>query len=176
VGIAALAVASLGASARADLAVASPFLPANAQAAGAAAGPAGPIELRGVMPMPDGVAYCIYEVAKKKASWVGLNEAGHDFVVRTADPASDSVTVDYQGRRLKLTLRSSKVASSGTAVAAPSAIDSTVVVNPSPADEQKRLDAVAQEVRRRRLDREKAMQEARPGLNPGGAPPSVPNR
>ncbi len=176
-GIAALAVASLLASARADLAVASPFLPANAQAAGAAAGPAGPIELRGVMPMPEGVAYCIYDVAKKKAAWVGLNESGHDFVVRTADPANDSVTVDYQGRPLKLTLKSSKVASSGAAVAAaPSAIASTVVVNPSPADEQKRLDAVAQEVRRRRLEREKAMQEAPPGLTPGGAPPSVPNR
>jgi hypothetical protein len=38
------------------------------------------------------------------------------------------------------------------------------------ADEQKRLDAVATEVRRRRLEREKAYQ------TPGTTPPAAPNR
>lgn len=170
-------------AARADLVVASPFLPASAQAAGGAAGPSGPIELRGVMAMPEGMAYCIYDVAKKKASWVGLNEAGHDFVVKGSDADTDTVTVDYQGRSMHLTLRTAKVASSGTAAAAiagpgaNAAIASTVVVNPTPADEQKRLDAVAQEVRRRRLEREKAIQAPQPGQAPGGGPPPAsPNR
>ncbi len=159
------------ATARADLAATSPFLPANAAALGSAAGPSGPIELRGVMSMPEGPAFCIYDVAKKKAVWVGLNEAGHEFTVKSSDPASDSVSVDYQGRPMKLTLRTAKVSSAGSpAVAAPSAVASSVVVNPSPADEQKRLDAVAQEVRRRRQEREKAMQD------PNAAPPAVPNR
>jgi hypothetical protein len=52
-------------------------------------------------------------------------------------------------------------------------------VNPSPADEQKRLDAVAQEVRRRRLEREKAVQTTQEGAGgpvPGGTPPPGPNR
>src|ERR1700684_2322158 len=87
----ALAVGTL----RADLASNSPFVPANVAAAGAAAGPSGPIALRGIMPTADGVAYCIYDTAKKKDVWVGLNESGHDFVVKSADASSDSVSVQY---------------------------------------------------------------------------------
>jgi hypothetical protein len=159
------------AAARADLVATSPFLPANAAALGAAAGPSGPIELRGMMSMPEGPAFCIYDVAKKKAVWVGLNESGHDFVVKSADPASDTVSVDYQGRPMRLALRTAKVGSAGPpAMPVASAVASSVVVNPTPADEQKRLDAVAQEVRRRRMEREKAMQD------PGAAPPPAPNR
>jgi hypothetical protein len=161
--------------ARADLAGASPFLPANATAAGAAAGPSGPIELRGVMSTPDGLAYCIYDTAKKRDVWVGLNESGHDFVVKSADATSDSISVQYQGRSMKLTLRTAKVASAGPARAdlaaavAPNPL-SQVGLNPSPADEQKRLDAVAQEVRRRKMEREKAAMEAQNGV---AAPPPV---
>jgi len=181
-GLLALSAAGLAAPARADLVASSPFLPANAQGAGAASGPSGPIELRGISPMSDGASFLIYDVAKKKSAWVGLNEQGHDFMVKSADPENDTVTVDYQGRPLKLTLRVAKVASSGAAsaatggAAAPSAVASSVVVNPTPADEQKRLDAVAQEVRRRRLEREKAIQETQPGQAPGGSPPASPNR
>ena len=58
----------------ADLAPTSPFLPANSEASpGAASGPSGPIELRGVMPTANGTAYCIYDTVKKKDVWV---EAG----------------------------------------------------------------------------------------------------
>lgn len=172
------AAVSLGcaAASRADLAPASPFLPANAAAAGAQAGPSGPIELRGVMETSDGLAYCIYDTTKKRNVWVGLNESGHDFVVRSADSATDSVKVDYQGRSMKLTLHTAKVASSGAAQAAPPASGSPgpMVLNPSPADEQRRLDAVSQEVRRRRMEREKAALDSQNG-QPQGPPPS-PNR
>ncbi len=178
VPVAALAAALLTVPARAELAPASPFLPANAQASDAAGGPSGPLELRGVMETPEGTSYCIYDVAKKRSTWVGVNEAGHDFTVKSAEPAGEGVMVDYQGRPLRLTLHKSKIASSGAATAPvapagnPSAIASTVVLNPSQADEQRRLDAVAQEVRRRRMEREKAAQAAQPGQ----APPSIPNR
>jgi hypothetical protein len=177
-GLLVLVAAGLPVAVRADLVGSSPFLPANAQGAGAASGPSGPIELRGISPMSGGAAFLIYDVAKKKSAWVGINEPGHDFVVKSADAENDTVTVDYQGRPLKLTLRVAKVASSGTASAAtggapaPSAVASSVVVNPTPADEQKRLDAVAQEVRRRRLEREKAIQDTQAGQ----APPASPNR
>jgi hypothetical protein len=163
---------------RADLALSSPFLPANAAAAGAASGPVGPIELRGVMSTPGGPAYCIYDTAKKKSVWVGLNETGHDFLVKSADSAADSVSVQYQGRSLTLTMRTAKVASAGPAtipaVMQPGGPQGgpQVSLNPSPADEQKRLDAVAQEVRRRKQEREKAVMDAQNGV----APPMVPNR
>jgi hypothetical protein len=108
----------------------------------------------------------------------GLNERGNDFVVKAADPARESVTVDFQGRSLQLVLRTAKVASSGAAAGprppAP-AVASSVVVNPSMADEQRRLDAVAQEVRRRRRSarrRPRKRTARRPG--PGRAPASRP--
>jgi hypothetical protein len=180
----AFAALAWAATARADLAPSSPFIPAGSAAASAQAGPSSPIELRGEMATSEGVSYCIYDTAKKKDVWVGLNEAGHDFVVKTADPATDSVTVDYQGRSLLLTLRTAKVASSGPPpTGAPEArgpqpnpsLASSVVLNPTAADEQRRLDAVAQEVRRRRMERERAAMGAQNGLVPG-QPPPAPNR
>jgi hypothetical protein len=166
-------VAAAG-SLRADLAPASPFLPANGAAAGIAAGPAGPIELRGVMSTQTGAAFCIYDTAKKRDVWVGLNETGHDFVVKSADAGADSVSVQYQGRTMTLTLRASKVASAGAAGFPPVVPPGgpQVAINPSPADEQRRLDAVAQEVRRRKQEREKAILDTQNGV----APPMVPNR
>jgi hypothetical protein len=126
------------------------------------------------MPTAGGYAYCIYETAKKKDEWIGLNEPGHAFVVKSADPAKETVRVDYEGRTISLTLKVAKVASSGPAGAmgplqgaAPGAF-----VGASAADEQRRLDQVAQEVRRRRLEREKALQAAQQGL----PRPQMPNR
>ena len=158
---------------RADLAGASPFLPPNAAAAAGQGGPSGPVELRGIMGTGGGFAYCIYDTAKKTSSWVGLNEKGNDFVVRSADPAHESVTVDYQGQTLKLVLHTAKIASSGLApVAQPAtAVASSVVVNPSMADEQRRLDAVAEEVRRRRAERMRALNAA--STNPPSTPPNT---
>ena len=176
--VSASAALGWGGSLRADLAQSSPFLPLSLTAAGGPAGPAGPVELRGIMSNSDGTAYCIYDTAKKTSAWVKLNEAGNDFVVRSADPAGDSVTVDFRGQSLKLVLRTAKVASAGAAPAPPNTVSSAVVLNPSPVDEQRRLDAVAQEVRRRRLERERAAQAAQPGGGqaPGATPPAVPNR
>jgi hypothetical protein len=169
---AALLAAALtaGGPLRAELAASSPFLPSGTLAAGAAAGPAGPIELRGVMTTPEGAAFCIYDTAKKKNVWVGLNEPGHDFVVKTADASSDSVTVSYQGRTMKLDLHTAKVASAPAQATPAGPVASSVVVNPSPADEQRRLDAVAQEVRRRRAERERSAQDSGPPA-PLGPPP-----
>jgi hypothetical protein len=171
--LSALILAALAPRLRADLAPASPFLPANTSAQGAAAGSSGPIELRGIMATSDGVQFCIYDSAKKKDVWVGLNETGNDFVVRTADPSQDRASVEYQGRIIRLDLHSAKVTSAGAAGQPPmaSAIATSQTLSTSPADEQKRLDAVAQEVRRRRLERERAMQQP-----PGAPAPGAPNR
>jgi hypothetical protein len=179
-----LAAAALGPAGvlRADLAPTSPFLPPNSTAAGAQAGPSGPVELRGIMSTSGGVAYCIYDTAKKSSAWVGLNEGGYDFVVKSAEAASDTVTVDFQGRSLKLVLRTAKVTSAapvggpGGTLGIPGATPA-VAMAPSPADEQKRLDAVAQEVRRRRMERERAVQAVPDGSPaPGGGPVPGPNR
>jgi hypothetical protein len=145
--------------ARSDLAQSSPFLPPGLTGPTAPGGPAGPIELRGVMATAQGAAYCIYDVAKRSGTWVGLNETGNDFVVRSVDATGEGVTVDYKGSPVKLTLRTPKVASAGLAgnpAIASNPMTLAPVLNPTPADEQRRLEAVASEVRRRRLERERA--------------------
>jgi hypothetical protein len=164
------------AAARGDLAPSSPFLPRNQAGGPAQGGPAGPVELRGVMETSQGAAYCIYDTAKKTSSWVGLNESGHDFVVKSADAAGENVTVDFKGQTLRLALRTAKVASAGPAGAVSAAgaapVATSAVLNPTPADEQRRLDAVAAEVRRRKMERERAIQDAQNG----NVQPSAPNR
>ena len=175
------AIAAGPAAARADLAQASPFLPANVADSAAKGGAAGPVELRGVMSTEQGTEYCIYDTVRKTSAWVGLNESGNGFVVKSADPGGDSVTVDFQGRTMRLVLRTAKVASAGSAVPMqagmagnPSAVTQSVVLNPTAADEQRRLDAVAAEVRRRQQERLKAAQAA--ANAPAGAAPGAPNR
>jgi len=161
----------------ADLAQSSPFLPSSLSASGAKAGADGPVELRGVMSTSDGTEYCIYDAVKRTSAWVGLNETGNAFVVKSADPGGERVTVEFQGRMVNLELRTAKVASAGPAVAQPgtvqvfdrSSLTQSVVLNPSPADEQRRLDAVAAEVRRRRQERENASRAA------AAAAPVAPN-
>jgi hypothetical protein len=172
---------------RADLASSSPFLPAGVTGAAAGAGPAEPVELRGIMSLPEGMAYCIYDAAKKTSAWVGLNETGNEFVVKSADPANDSVTVTVQGRDIRLALKASKVVSAGAGNAGSPVppgpgggpgLTNAVSINPTPGDEQRRLDAVAAEVRRRRQEREKATQGAANAAAGQPAPPapSAPNR
>jgi len=161
--------------ARADLAQASPFLPRDQPGTAQAGGPAGPVELRGIMATDGGFAFCIYDTAKKTGTWVGLNEPGYDFVVKSADPARDIATVTYQGRDLKLELRTSKVASAGAPQVGNPEAPPAAGLNAPPGDEQRRLDAVANEVRRRRMEREKAAQlNGATGL-PAPAP-AIPNR
>ena len=168
------AASCLACGARADLAQASPFLAPNSPAAAAgAAGSTGPVELRGVMSTDQGTQFCIYDTDRKSSVWVGLNEPGYDFTVKSMNAASDTATVTYKGSSMQLTLRTAKVASAGPAqVSGPANVPGrpNPALAPNAADEQRRLDAVAAEVRRRRLEREKAYQ------NPGTTPLPAPNR
>lgn len=162
---------------RAQLAASSPFLPAAAAGASTVTEGA-PIELRGVMETRSGMSFCIFDPAKKVSAWVRLNEKEHDFVVKSYDATNESVTVEHGGRVLTLGMRAVKVASSGQATApaplpstgmpnVPTPVTQSVVVNPTPADEARRLEAVATEVRRRRALREQASIQA------ANAPPVV---
>jgi len=154
-------------------------------AAGAAVTEGAPIELRGVMETHAGMSFCIFDPARKVSAWVKLNEKDHDFVVKTYDANNETVTVDHGGRALTLALRAVKVASSGQASApaslpspgmpmVPNALTQSVVANPTPADEQRRLEAVAAEVRRRRALREQASLQAASAPPVVEAPPAQP--
>jgi hypothetical protein len=152
---------------------ASPFMPhsvatPNAPTAGA------PIEFRGFMETSEGMRFRLYDPARKAGVWVKLNErdATLDVVAKqfTDTPNSETLVVEHQGRTLTLAQRVSKVVSSGSAMQGapppppqmsnvPQAVTQAVVVNPTPADEARRLEAVASEVARRRALREQASQQ-----------------
>lgn len=86
----------------------SPFLPPNNSQG--AAQEATPLELRSVLKAGSVYEFSLYDTAKKQSTWVGLNESGHDFLIKAFDPANDSVTVEQRSRTYKLTLKEAKIA------------------------------------------------------------------
>ena len=180
-----------GSQAGAQLASNSPFLPAQ-NAAGPATPTAGaPLEYGGFLEDRDGRLFRVISTSQKKGAWVRLNEreATLDFTLKQHDPDQNTVTVEQQGRTMTLELRKPKVVSSGSAAQAmspppmpmqpgnpmPAAVTQAVVLNPSPADEANRLNAVATEVQRRRALREQASQTVNStGIQPAVPPPPPP--
>jgi hypothetical protein len=159
-----------------------PFTPP--QAIQQAAAPATPtqLEFRAFMDAGGGPQFRIVEPAKKTGVWLKVGERASelDVVVKKFD-GEKRLEVEFQGRPLTLTLREGKVISGGTpaqmmpAMPAPPppanvapAVTQSVVVNPTPADEARRLEAVAAEVARRRALREQASNAVQ---NPGAPPP-----
>lgn len=136
----------------------SPFIPVNSPTTAMRAADGTTFELRGIMSTTGGTMYCIYDPVKKSSTWVGLNEKGGSFVVRGTDGAHDTVTLDAGGQMMTLGLRQAKVASlpGGASALPPGGAMSNVVLKPTPEDEQRRLQAIAEEVRRRRELRERA--------------------
>ena len=159
---------------------ASPFLP-PAAAAPAAAAPAGSLEYGGYLTTAQGRVFRVIDKSRKGGAggvFLRLEERdpGLDVVVKAFDPRTDTLTVEQQGRTFTLEERKARIAPAAASVApaapvagplpvnvAPAVIQS-VVPNPSPADEQRRLEAVAAEVARRRALREQG------GQAPGAVP------
>jgi len=164
----------------AQLASKSPFLPP--QPSGGAAPTAGaPLEFRGTMETPDGGKQVrIVDPARKSGAWlkVGERDATLDVTVKQYDEAHDTVTLEHEGKPLTLAEHVARVASAGVAQQMPmpmpapnappmpAAVTNSVVLNPTPAQEQARLEAVAAEVARRRALREQAAQQINQGVQP----------
>lgn len=186
--LAGLVLAATG-TAGAQLAAKSPFVPPAAAAVNAPTA-GGPLEYRGFIETGNGVQFRVYDSAKKLGAWVKLNERNPEFdlVAKEYNDSNKTLTVEHQGRVLTLAERQAKVVSSGTAAQAipppqvasvapanvPPAVTQAVVLNPSPADEQRRLEAVAAEVSRRRALREQATQQISQGVPQPVSPPQPP--
>lgn len=175
-----LASLLLGLVARADttLAPSSPFAPA---AGSAAAAENQPLELRGIMMDGAGYRFSVFDPVRKTGQWVRLNEPGHDFTVRTHDVARDTVTLDFQGRVLTLSLHTAKV----VAVAVPEAPAGPRPTGASPGfgpvpkpptpEEAARFNRAVEEINRRRALREKSPGPVpAPTTNPVTSPGPLP--
>ncbi len=106
----AIALMSTIRSARADsnLLENSPFLPTS-QAAAAAQQPA-PLELRSIVKEGGQYEFSLYDSAKKRSTWIRLNEPGNDFLVKAFDPANNAITVEQHSLTYTLTLKEARIA------------------------------------------------------------------
>ncbi|MDP3068925.1 MAG: hypothetical protein Q8N18_01495 [Opitutaceae bacterium] len=155
--------------AQAQLASKSPFMPAQAAGASAPASNA-PLEYRGYLEIGGMRQFRLYDPEKKVSVWVQLNERHADLNVLAKEHDADAgtLTVEHRGTVHKLAIRVGKILAGGApppptvAASIPSnvapAVVQSVVVNPTPADEQRRLESVAAEVARRRALRNQAEQ------------------
>jgi hypothetical protein len=171
-----LAIASVaGASARAvDLTANSPFAPPNGSVDATVTPANSPLELHGILAMPDGYKFNLCDQSGHVNVWIGLNAAGQPFVVRSQDVAHNRVTVEYQGRELTLTLAQPKITPMYMPQQ-PMYMPQQPMQQPmmggmppqmqpgaigaSPQDERMRLERIAEEIRRRRAMREAAQQQ-----------------
>jgi len=144
-----------------DLVKSSPFMPGD-QESSAVVAPTenATVEFRGMITTKDGMLFGLYDRTKQIGAWVRKEDKDADFVVQSYDEASDLVVVNYHGQKFNLTLSSAKIAT-----AAPSAPPSLPVAGqtgtqaPGGAavvrvDDQRRLESIAAEVRRRRALRQ----------------------
>jgi hypothetical protein len=174
-----LAGTAAGLRGESAVAISSPFLPPGA-AAPAATPNGGPIEYHGYMVTPDGgERFSIYSTSKKTATWVGLNDAGGPYLVRShrlIGNTTDQITVDYQGSSLVLALKEAKTISVATpklptpvpfVSGATSAAAPAVAGNPPNLPAGASLDEWAAEVQRRRqLRQQQSNQPAAPVATP----------
>lgn len=184
-GVAAFA----GARAVAQGTVRSPFLPPQASGSSAPTQDA-PLEYRGYLLTEEGLQFRIYDPARKAGAWVKLNERNPDFdvIAKQHNTDHESLTIEHGGKVLTLAERKAKIVSAGNlaqatppppaappgpAINVAPAVTQSVVLNPTPADEQRRLEAVAAEVARRRALREQATQQIGQGTQAQVAVPQV---
>ena len=174
-----LVLSVAGASARAvELTPNSPFSPPSSNADANATPANSPLELHGILAMPDGYKFNLCDQAGHVNVWLGLNAAGQPFVVRSHDVAHNRVTVEYQGRELTLSLAKAKVtpmAMQQQMMPQPQMMGQPPiqpgVVSASPQDERQRLERIAEEIRRRRAMRAQAQQQQfPPGVSQTPAP------
>lgn len=150
----------------------SPFLPPDAQAAPVAADDA-PLQFIGFFGEGENMRYCVYDPARRRSVWLRAGDVDGPIQLQSFDAENRTVNVVHQGQPLTLKLQTAKLAQGGSGgggatvgplpVAGAQAgggnpLVNTVVTNPTPADEARRLEAVAAEVRRRRAMRQAAAQ------------------
>ena len=124
------------------------------------------LEFRGVIASREGTVFGFYDRARNQGGWVRQNEAAAEFNVLGYDHARTVVTVDYQGQKLSLALSSAKIESAAPSAiplvtAAPLGAPAAPAVTGANPNDQRKLESIAAEVRRRR-----ALRQSTPAVTP----------
>lgn len=146
----------------------SPFLPPNTPAETAlTVTENASLQFVGQLGEGDGAMYSVFNPSTRRSVWLRVGEETETFSLQSYDADTETVRVVQGGQVVTLRLGTAKAAAGGGAVAAGplpmvggNALTNTVRMNPTPADEARRLEAVAAEVRRRRALRQQAAEQA----------------
>lgn len=141
----------------------SPFGTSRTGAPGS--GTSEPLEFRAVLEENGNRIFSIYETATHRSSWVDLNDPVNEFSVKEYDAAHDSVTVEYQGKPLKLALKRAAPVVSAAPVTLPGNVApppnrNVPVVQVQVAPQQ--LQQIRDEINRRRALRQQPVVPANP--------------
>ncbi|MBA3848739.1 MAG: hypothetical protein C0502_01930, partial [Opitutus sp.] len=134
-----------------------------------------PLEFRGTFTDSGERFFSILDTASRRAEWVGLNEPGRPFTVKSYNAEKESIVLELQGRPMELKLHAARVASApmpmpAVAQTGPAAQPPRPAVAQPTTTEAQRLAQVAEEIRRRRALRQQAQQQ-QGGTVPNAAPP-----
>jgi hypothetical protein len=134
-----------------------------------------PLEYHGFMHTSDGFQFRVHDPARRSGAFVKLNvnESDLRLIARSYDPENQTLTVEREGRVYTLPERKAKVrptgplsvpglSSSRPASDMPARVVAAVALNPTPAQERERLDAITAELNRRRALRAQAEVPATP--------------
>ena len=135
----------------------SPFLPNGSDISKDTQTDPDSLQLRGLLTTSYGTRYCIYDPGAKRSIWLSEKQPNDAFMIESANPKAGIVVLVQQGRRVTLAMSEGKVTSTSTSVGASPAL-TRVVLNPTQKDEQRRLQAITEEITRRRQLREQQLQ------------------
>lgn len=124
------------------------------------------LEFRGVFADKGEYFFSLIETSTHRGYWVGLDETGNPFTIRSYDAGSETVTVEYQGRTLTLTLQRAKIIASAPSPLVGPAPGTTLVPQPTAGTPEAQI---IEEIRRRRALRLQAGPTVTP--TPVGTPP-----
>ena len=142
----------------------SPFAPAGVPGQ---PGSGAPLEFRGVFMDQGEYFFSLFNPATKASVWVGLNESGQEFSVRSYDEGAQTIVADFKGRSFTLGLSKAPMMATSPSVPTPPTVAGAAMPTPAPAasanpTEAKRLADLAAEIRRRRALRQQTVPP--PGL------------
>ncbi len=127
----------------------SPFAPPKDDSTGETPTEQGALEFRGMVMEGGETTFSVFDTTANKARWLRVGE-GDSFKIKHFDAGTNQLEVEQQGKSLKLLLKRSTIQAGNPVVAAPQAGGQPSVRLGDPANDTRRLETVAAEVRRRR--------------------------
>lgn len=127
----------------------SPFAPPKDESTGETPADQGVLEFRGMVMEGGETTFSVFDATANKARWLRVGE-GDSFKIKHFDAGTNQLEVEQQGKSLKLLLKRSTIQAGASGVAAPQAGGPPNIRPGDPANDTRRLETVAAEVRRRR--------------------------